>query len=224
MRQMEKTMELDELKSAWQLLDRRLEQHAAINLHILKESQLDRLRSRLRPLAWGQIVQIAAGLFMALWAAAFWSQHRDVAHLLIAGLIVHAAGLSMILLGAVVLVSISRIDYSAPVLAIQRQLAQLRVIYVRGGFVVGMSWSILWIPFVALIFQSAFGIDLYANAPSVAYIGVAVGIALMFGVWLLHRWSARHPELQRTLDDAAAGASLVRARRILDEIARFEQS
>jgi serine/threonine-protein kinase len=78
-----------------------------------------------------------------LWGGGFWTEYLDVPYLLIAGLLVHAAGLSMIGLGAAMQVLIARIDYSAPVLAIQRQLAQVRTLYVYGGLAVGLPWWLL---------------------------------------------------------------------------------
>ena len=113
-------MELDDMKAAWQTLDRRLDGQAALNLHLFKQGKLDRLRRGLRPLVWGQAVQIVVGTLIAIWAGSFWVDHHDVPHLLIAGLIVHAAGISMIALGALVLALIACIDYSTPVLTIQR--------------------------------------------------------------------------------------------------------
>ena len=61
MKPMETTMELDELKSAWQTLDRRLERQSALNLHIFVEGKLDKVRASLRRLYWGKIVQILFG-------------------------------------------------------------------------------------------------------------------------------------------------------------------
>jgi hypothetical protein len=217
-------MELDELKGAWQVLDRRLEQQAALNLHIFKAGKLDKMQSSLRPLFWGQAIQMVIGLIMSLWAAMFWLQHRDVPHLLIAGVIVHVSGLYMIILGAVMLALISRIDYSGPVLTLQRQLAQLRRVYVRGGLIVGLAWSILWIPYTGVFFEWAFGVDLFANAPSFLYIGIGIGIAVVLGTWLVRRWSAGRPQLRQKLDAAATGTSLLRAQRLLDEIEQFEHS
>jgi hypothetical protein len=62
-------MELDELKSAWQILDRHLEQQSALSLHIFKQGRLDRMRSTLRPLFWGQLLQMAFGLAFIVFAS-----------------------------------------------------------------------------------------------------------------------------------------------------------
>lgn len=221
----EHIMELDELKEAWKTLDKRLEQQGALNLHVFRQHRMDKLKSSLRPLSWGQALQIVVGALLALWGGSFWFDHRDIAHLLVAGLIVHAYGIVLIGFGAAMQTFLHRIDYSAPVLAIQRQLAHLRQIHIRGGMLAGLSWWFLWMPFLMMFFMSRHGADLYATAPSVIWIGTAVGIAgLLVNLWL-HRWS-RHPSrprLAKVIEDSATGASLRKAQAYLDEIAQFEQ-
>ena len=47
---MESIMELDELKTAWQSLDRRLQQQNALNFQLLRSHRVDAMRRGLRPL------------------------------------------------------------------------------------------------------------------------------------------------------------------------------
>jgi len=215
-------MELDDMKAAWQTLDRRMDTQAALNLHMFKEGKLDRLRRGLRPLVWGQAIQIAIGALIAIWGGSFWVDHRDVPHLLIAGLIVHAAGISMIALGALMEALIARIDYSAPVLTIQRQLLQLRKVYVRGGLAIGLPWWLLWMPFLMVLAGYA-GVDLYRHAPSVIWSGSAIGVVGLLATWALVRWAAKRPKLSKWLEDGAAGGSINKAQAYLEELTRFEQ-
>ena len=210
-------MELDDMKTAWQTLDRRLDAQAAFNMHMFKEGKLDRLRRGLRPLIWGQAIQIAVGALIALWGGGFWVDHRHEPQLLIAGLLLHAAGISMIALGALMLTLISRIDYSAPVLTIQRQLLQLRKVYVGGGLAVGLPWWVLWIPFAEVAAQKV------AFAPSFLAINYAVGIVGVLLTLAFLRWMKNHPRLAKRLEDGAAGRSINKAQVYLEEISRFEQ-
>ena len=222
---MEPTMELDDFKQAWQTLDRRLERQNAINLRLYSDGKLDKARAGLRPLVWGQALQMGFGVLLMLIAGSFWVDHRDVPHLLLSGLVVHAYGLAITILGGVTLGMISRIDYAAPVLGIQQQLARLRRFYIRGGLVAGLAWWLLWIPLVTMGLMAAFGADLYANAPSAIWIGVAVGIAGLAATAGFHRWS-RHPSrphVTQAVDDSLTGSSLRKAQRLLDELAQFER-
>ena len=54
-------MELDEMKLAWQALDRRLAAQQAIQWQGFRDGRLERMQHRLRPLAWWLVVQIPLG-------------------------------------------------------------------------------------------------------------------------------------------------------------------
>ena len=119
-------MELDDFKPAWQAMNRKLDQQTALNLEILREIRMEKTRHGLRPLVWGQVLHIVLGALVIVLAVGFWSNHRHVPHLLFTGLLMHAYGLAMILFSARMLVLIHGIDFGAPVLGIQKQLARLR--------------------------------------------------------------------------------------------------
>lgn len=219
------TMELDELKQAWQALGDKLDRQHRMERLRLREERGRRLRSGLRPLVWGQALQMAAGVLLTIWGAAFWSAHAHSAHLLAFGLALHLYGIALVVCGAWVQSCVAGIDYAAPVLALQRRLAALRRAYVRGGLAVGLAWWLLWMPALAAILMSLFGVDLYRNAPSMFVYGGAVGVAgLLASAWFL-RWSRNpaRPRLRRAVDDGVAGASVRRAEAVLEEIERFER-
>ncbi|MBS0194976.1 MAG: serine/threonine protein kinase [Proteobacteria bacterium] len=217
-------MELDDLKAAWKALDVRLERQVALNHRLLRESRADGLRRSLRPLAWGQTAQILFGAACVLFGAGIWSSYRDIPHLFVAGLLVHLSGLATIALGVAVQVLLTRIDYAAPVLEIQRKLARVRSVYVRGGLVVGLSWWFMWIP-VLMVALAYAGIDIYKHAPEWAWYSCAVGVVGLLMTWLFHRWSRKpgREKLAAFVDAQLAGASLRRAQAALDEIAEFER-
>ena len=221
---METTMELDDLKSAWQLLDQRLERENTINLQLLRDRRLDKARNSLRPLRWGQMLQMLFGIGFIGLAALLWSTKPDVASVIAAGVVVHAYGVICIIMAGVVLGGISKIDYSAPVLEIQMQLARVRRAYVLSGMVAGLSWWFLWVPILMVLLALA-GVNLYAHAPSVVWIGLAVGAAGLLGTWRLHRWSRQpgRPRLAKFMDDSLIGGSLLKAQAALDDIAQFEK-
>jgi serine/threonine-protein kinase len=150
---MENIMELDELKATWQALDRKLQQSNAIQLQLFKDGRMKNMRAGLRPLFWGQIVQILFGIATILIGITFWSQHRDVTHLFWNGLILHVYGVITIIAAGMTLGKIRSIDYAAPVLSIQKQLASVRRTYVGSGIVVGYAWWLLWIPFAVVVFD-----------------------------------------------------------------------
>lgn len=215
-------MELDDLKSAWQSLNARLEKQEALQLRLAKSELAERARRRLRPLARGQAFQMVAGALLALGSAIFWIHHRRAIDLLASGLLMHAYGIALILFGARAQYLIGRIDYSAPVVEIQKRLAELRRFYVRGGLAIGLPWWVLWIPLMNMLFKALFGADLMRNAPEWAYLSLAVGVVGWGLTLLFDRWAQGRPQLAKRLDDAAAGRSLREAQAAVDEIARFE--
>ena len=152
--QMESTMELDDFKQAWQTLDRRLERQNAINLRLYTDGKLDKARCRPAPAGLGpgraDRLRRAADADGRL---VLGRPPRHVPHLLVSGLLVHAYGLAITILAGITLGMIRRIDYAAPVLGIQKQLAELRRFYIRNGMVAGLSWWLLWMPFMAMFFM-----------------------------------------------------------------------
>lgn len=216
-------MELDDLKSAWHSLDRRLQQQHDLNLQLYRQNKLDRMQSGLRPLFWGQIAQILFGVLFIALAALLWMSHPVDASVIVAGVVVHAYGVITIMAGAVVLAQMRRIDPSASVLEIQKQLARVRTLYVRSGMVAGLPWWFLWI--VVLIVLAGLGdVNLLAKSPAVVWSSLGIGALGLLGTWWFHRWS-RHPSrprLAQTLEESVTGASLRRAKAELDELMRFE--
>ena len=215
-------MELDDLKAEWQALNAQMERQTALNSRMFKEGRMEKARHGLRPLAWGEAIGMLSGVLMMLVSASFWTNHRHVPHLLITGLLMHAYGLALVLFGARMQYLISHMDYAAPVLEIQRQLGQLRRFYAAGGMWLGMPWFVLWVPFMEMFFKGLFGADLYANAPSVIYSGLASGITGWLLVLIFIRWARKRPALAQRVDTFWAGGSLTRSQRMLDEIEKFE--
>ena len=223
---MENIMELDELKSTWQALDRSLSQHNRLNLELVREQKLDKARASLRPLFWGQLAQIlVVGLPCVVLAGGLWAKFETWPSLpiLLAGIVVHIYGVAAIALAGETMSLIRNIDYAAPVMAIQKQLAKLRRFYILNGMISGLTWWLMWIP-VLMVLAGLAGVDLYARAPSVVWIGLGVGIAGLLATGWFHRWSRRErPLLAKAMEDGITGGSLLKAGRFLDEIAQFEK-
>ncbi len=213
-------MELDEMKLAWQVLDRRLEQQHALNLQLFRDGKLDKLRRGLRPLVWGQGIQMAIGVLLVGVAVAFWTTRLHVTHLLVCGLLVQAYGLLLIVFAARVLYLIQRIDHAAPVLLIQRQLADLRAWRVRVEAPMNaVLGCFIWIP-VTWMNLAWYGIDLWSRWFMLW--AVASGLVGLAGVMLVW-WLMRRAGMARKIEDNAAGRSVQKAQAMLDEIARFER-
>jgi hypothetical protein len=218
-------MELDELKTLWQRIDRNLEQRNGMELQRLRATKARSLRATLRPLFAGQIIQIAAGAILLFIVAAFWSTSPGSLPLILSGITVHVYAIVIAAVGARTVVLLRKIDHAAAVITIQKQLAELRRFYVRSGMLVGLVWWLLWIPCLAVLFRFA-GVDLYQNVSRPWLLSSALfGVAGLIATYMFHRWSSR-PGRTRTatfIHEATTGASLLQAQHVLDDIAQFER-
>lgn len=225
-------MEPDELKAAWQALDRRLAQHDRINLELLKESKLEKARGHLRPLFWGQWLQFLLGIGLILLGVACWTRNTDVTGLLVAGILVHAFGVITAVAATITLALIGTIDYSAPVLKIQKQMATLLRFYTVNANVCGLPWLIMWVLVVVAFAGLGEVAPQAATPPQTAtpawiWISLAIGVVGLLGTWGLALWKRRRPVMEQTANEdtcVADGADGIRrSQRTLDEVVRFEQ-
>ena len=221
---METTMELDELKSAWQMLDRRLEQQSALNLHILREGKLDKVRASLRRLYWGKIAQILFGDALIYFGIMSTIRYRDTPHLLVCGAFMPAYGLLIVVLGGVTIGKVSRIDYAAPVLEIQKRVGALQRLQIIGSRCAGLPWWLLWIAIFVLEVKANLDADLFVTAPSFIWANVVVGmIGIFASIWGYRRWRQKRPDAVREFEDRSF-RGLANARKMLDEIEQFERT
>ncbi len=217
-------MELDDLKTAWQSLDRRLSEQRALALRALAGNKLTEARSKLRPLALAQWIKLAVGVAMCFLFAPSWIAHRETFHLMIPGLLLHAYAVLLLIDAARELHLILGTDYSEPVIALQKRLARLAAWRVRIGRLSGILWCFLWVPVVLVAFEWL-GADLWIRAPQVVYWLLASGIVCL-GILLGGRYASRRStrlNVARYLDESSEGRSVQRARSVLDEILSFER-
>ncbi|RDD83008.1 hypothetical protein DVJ77_03935 [Dyella tabacisoli] len=214
-------MELDDFKQAWQALDRRLEQQNTLNLQLYRDARLDKARRSLRPLVWGQRLQIMAGVCVMLLFAPFWVEHLDKPHLMLSGLALHIYGLMFVLSAARNLYLVNRIDYANQVLDIQRQLATLQAWRERVEWpVFAVIGCFIWVPLILVIF-AWMGADVWVNAPIVVWSWMASAFVCLLILWGVVYWMRRSGR-GRVLQRSQAGKSVYRAEGVLEELARFE--
>lgn len=217
-------MELEELKMTWETLNQHMKRESALSLALYTDRKLANARTRLRPLFIGQILQLFFGLAFVLLAATLWSTRPTAISVIVAGVVVNAYGVGCIIAAGAVMGAISNIDYSGSVLEIQERLARVRRAYIVGGLVAGMTWWFFWIP-VLMVLLGLVHVNLYAHAPSLVWINLAVGAVGLAGMFWLYAYSRKpsNERLRRFVDQAIVGRSLQRAQAQLDEIRQFTQ-
>ena len=221
-------MELDELKQAWARMEVRQEGMEAMLRQDFRDRRMETSRASLRRTLWWLGLEVVGWIVFVVWVASFWVAHRYTPHLLVMGLVLHVYGIGAIWSCATQLFLLARIClFDAPVLVLQRWLAQLRRFRVYSTLALGLPWWCLWllVPLVAV--ADLAGVDLYAAGALWIWANMAVGlVGIGISVWLARRFAKRPIRsrfLQRIVDDMS-GRNLISASRQLDEIARFEQA
>ena len=213
-------MDLDEMKQAWTEMSLRQDGFEALLRADFHDRRLDRARGALRPLWWGQILQLAIGTVLAIGGGVLWASHLHMPDVLVCGLVAHAYGLLLIFFAARNLYLIHRIDYAAPVLDIQHRIAALRAFRVRVETPVNaVVGCFIWIP-VLWVNLALYGFNLWS--PDFVRWGIVSGLAGLAAL-VVAVWAMRRMGYGRKIDDQSAGRSVLRAEAALDEIARFER-
>ncbi|HET7931449.1 MAG TPA: hypothetical protein VFL63_08690 [Rhodanobacteraceae bacterium] len=213
-------MDIDELKRAWSEMELRQDGMEALLGIGFRENRLGKVRAALRPLFWGQLLQLALGVVLSVWGAGLWATQVGQIGVLVCGLVVHAYGLLLIGFAARNLYLVQAIDFAAPVLDVQRSLAKLRAFRVSVETPINfVACCFVWIP-VAWAALAAIGVHpalggFLAWALASSVIGMlAIGVVV---------WAMRRLGHGQRVEDESAGRSVTRAQAALDDIARFER-
>lgn len=220
------TMELDDLKAAWKALDQRLDSVATLQRAASREQKLETVRRALRGLTGMLVVELILGIAAALVVGWFLADHIDSARLAIAAAVLHAVAVSSIVAAAWQLSVIRRLDYSQPVITIQRRLAVLGIARRRFDRWIVLGSPLLWTPLAIVAGQGILGLDVFqilggrwvlANL----VFGVAA-IPVLVGLTRALEGTPMGSRLLASLADTVAGRSLAAAREQLNQIDQFE--
>jgi hypothetical protein len=218
-------MELDELKSAWQRLDRRVDALTAINRQLVTATVMRRSRGWLVPVSIGSVLNIVAGLAFAVFCGAYWTAHLDKPGVVVAGVILHAASVGLVVIGAVRIALVMRVDYTQPVLEIQRALARIQQWEARSFFGAWFgSWLVVSAGLIVAV-ATRTGVDLWQVSPSYVLLSLAVSLAGGLMPLLLHRWARRRGgRLAAWFDSFLLNRSVARASAAVAEIDDFART
>jgi hypothetical protein len=215
-------MEPDDLKAAWQALGQRLERQEEIQWQLLRDRKLDKVRSSLRPLFWGQALQAALGLCVLLLGVACWTRNTAVPGLFATGIVLHVFGVLTIVMAGITMSLIASVDYAAPVLKIQKKFGLLRRFYAINANVCGLPWWIMWV--LVVVGVAGLGkVDPTAGTPLWISASLALGVVGWVATMGVMRWQYRRRAASGQRETLDESPGIRRGRRLLDEIARFER-
>jgi hypothetical protein len=219
-------MTLDDLKSQWTDLDRKLQANIRLNAQLLREQHLQNARSLLRPLIRLIVIEMLMNVVAVVLLGAFMASHIEP-RFLAPAIVLDLCAIGLIVAGGRQLGALSSIDYSAPVLAIQRKLETLRAQRIRTVQWTLLLAPLLWPPLLIVTLEGAFGVNPYEalNAEWLTvnvYFGMAMTLLLLWvSTQFADRWQSS--TLLRRLMDDIAGRSLNKAAAFLASLSRFEQ-
>jgi len=213
---------LGDLKDAWKELSDKLDRQNTLALHQFKQSKLAGFRSRLRPLAFGQILQLITGGLITAVSAQFWVNHLGTPHLMICGLLLQLYGLMFVVFAVRDLVLIRQIDYDAPIIAIQKQLAKVRIWHVRTAIWFAITGSLMWLPAIVVVLY-LLGADPWVHSPRTVHWLVSSAVVCVAFSYGLIRLARSAGKCGRALKDSWIGRSVNRAQATLDEVKEFER-
>ena len=217
----ELTMEPDALKAAMATLE-----GGDRELAFLGTVAVRKARHGVDALGSWQIVQIGAGMIFAVAGGTVWSGLLARPGLLFAsGLLINFFGAAMIALGVAGLTHAVRIDVAAPIIETEEHMARLHRIKLVSGWVLGASWWVLWLPFMAVAVRLLWGADMLAPIGISAWLITTLvsGVVGWAGMWGVRRWALQtgRTHLSRQMDGMMTGRSFREAHRRLREVARF---
>ncbi len=189
------------------------QQELAGRLVLVRRELMGRVEKSLRPLFWGQILQMVAGIGFIALGVYGWAPNKHIPHRLVSGISLHVYGVLMILAAGVVCAQIKRLDFSKAVSAVRGKLDGIQKSYLRFGMILGFAWWLLWIPISVVV-----GFDVVGLPPTLwISLGIGgVGLSLSLVVLMVFLRS-RHRSVE-TWSNVLAGTSLRDAYRALKEI------
>jgi hypothetical protein len=220
-------MELDDLRQRWQELDRKLDASIRLNTRLLHGSILGKAATALKRQSRLVLAGLLIDLIAALWLGSFLARHVEEPRFLVPGGLLHLGILALIIAAVHQLAAIARIDYAAPIVAIQKQLEALRV--ERIGTV---KWTLLlsplaWTPLFIVAMKGFFDVDVYTSFGT-AWVAANVVfglVAIPVGLWICRHFAGRverSPFLRQLMRDIG-GQNLAAATDFLLSLAQLDE-
>jgi len=215
-------MELDELKASWQRLDQRVQDLELINRKLKIDDSVRKARWRLAPMVIGAAGGALIGGFFAVLSAIFIFDHLHSLPAVLAGGFLHVMSLAYFVIHAGRLRLAQRIDFTRPVLEIQRSLAALQRWEAWAFHAVWVTCCVLPLGLMITVAIALRGAAMWAHAPAWLLVNIVVWLVLGIGPLFLYRWSRRRQgRIAARMDAFLTSHSIRCAREAIDEIDDF---
>lgn len=220
-------MEIEDLKRIWEDQGRKLDASLRLNAKLIRESILGKAATAMTWLSRLLLAELLLNLGIGLWLGSFIAEHVAEARFLIPAVVLDLGVIALIIACIHQLVAIKTIDYSAPIVAIQKRLGSLKVQRVRTTMLVLLTAPLVWTPLLIVALKALANVDAYAIFTG-AWLAanVAFGAAVIpLAVWLSRRYADRMESspLGQSLMRDLAGYNLNAAVGFVSSLSQFEQ-
>lgn len=220
-------MDLDDLKQRWEEQDRKLDASLRLSTRLLRESALGKAARATARLSWLMLPEILLNLGLVIWLGSFLADHFAQARFAIPAVALDLGAIALLIAQGHQWWALRAIDYSAPVVAIQKELGRLRLQELRVFKWVMITAPLAWTPLLIVAIKGLLGLDAYVLfSGSWLAANVAFGVAvLLLAVWISRRYAdrmERSPWIQRLMRNLS-GYNLNAAAGFLGSLARFEE-
>jgi hypothetical protein len=217
---------LDDMKERWEAQDAKLDTLLRLNTRLLQAPALGKAESAMRRLSILLGIELLLNFFAALCLGSFLWDHAAEPRFLLPAAVLHLGVIALLGAGIHQLVAIGSLDYSAPIVEIQKRMEALRAQRIRATMLTLLAAPLLWTPLLIVGLEGLLGLDAYAILPAGYLLANALfGLAVIpLAIWLARRYAdrmERSPLVQRLLRDIA-GTNLNAATGFLSRLARFE--
>lgn len=220
-------MELDELKTLWETHDRKLDAGIRLSTRLLNTPMLHKARAATTRLLIVWQVELALALIATAMLAGYSWLHLLQPRFLLPGLLLMVGSIALVCTYIRRLMAIRAIDFSGPIVTIQKQLESIRIAEIHAT-----KWTLLlaplaWTPFLIVVFQGLFRVDVYTHFPAAWLAGNVIFGLVVVAVerWISIRYAERmhrSPRLQRWMRDVN-GYNLNAAMKFVRSAGEFEE-
>jgi len=224
-------MDIDDLKQRWDDQDRKLDIIIRLNTRLLQEPVLNKAATAMTRLSWLVLPEMLLNLIACGWLGSFIAEHLHAARFLVPAVALDLGALALLIAGIHQWIAIRSVDYSAPIVEIQKRLGGLKVQSVRTTKLVLLTAPLVWTPLLIVALKGLLNLDAYRMF-SHAWLAanLAVGLAVIpLAVWIARRTAGRMERspfvqgLLRNILRDIAGYNLTAALGFVSSLARFEQ-
>jgi hypothetical protein len=219
--------EIDDLRKTWAEYDRKLDMNIRLSRQLLMATNLNRVRSPLRRLAFFVGLESVIQFAVVVALGSFIYEHIAIVRFALPAAVLDVFAIAILIAMIRQIASALQIDYGKPIAVIQKQLEDLRVLrirYIQGIFLVA---TLAWTPLQIVALKGFWGLDAY-RLFGAAYLvaNLLVGLAIIpLAIWLSKKFGDRMGRsliIQRLMKDLA-GHNLEAAAGFLVTLAEFEE-